>query len=307
MPLTRSRENLDNIEQPQNVSFTVDLEPSDVTPTLQGKQKRRPTNRMNDSRVVPDNSQIRKMISESLNSFREEMTNFVTIELSIMIGNINRPTNVANNNGNDNYRTSPSSDPHIHQTTFHAEKVLNIMKNWRLKYTDHDNHLPVDEFIYRVNILTTKNLGGDFELLCRHEHSLFDGKALEWYWRYHRQNDNIDWTTLTAALKVKYKPDYNDFDILDDIRRRKQKQNETFDQYFDIISSYTDKLKTHISDRDLCETVHRNLRSDIRHELLHSNITSVSQLRTEVRKHEKFINDTLGTEHRRSNKAMLRK
>lgn len=79
MPLTRSRENLDNIEQPQNVSFTVDLEPSDVTPTLQGKQKRRPTNRMNDSRVVPDNSQIRKMISESLNSFREEMTNFVRL------------------------------------------------------------------------------------------------------------------------------------------------------------------------------------------------------------------------------------
>ena len=48
----------------------------------------------------------------------------------------------------------------------------------------------------------------------------------------------------------------------------------------------TDKLKIPVSDIDLCETIIRNLKTEIRHELLHLDITSLSQLRKEVRKHE---------------------
>ena len=104
---------------------------------------------------------------------------------------------------------------HSPQEPFYAENVLNIIRNWRLKFSGFDNDMTVDEFIYRVNILTTNNLKGDFELLSKHAHSLFEGKALAWFRRYHRQHDDIDWMTFTNALRKQYKVDYSDFDRLD--------------------------------------------------------------------------------------------
>ncbi|KAI8129006.1 Protein brown [Lucilia cuprina] len=65
---------------------------------------------------------------------------------------------------------------------------------------------------------------------------------------------------------------------------RRQKHNENFDEYLDSILAMTDRLKTPISDRDLCETLIRNLKTEVRHELLHLEISSVSQLRKETRK-----------------------
>lgn len=248
------------------------------------------------------------MINESLESFRNEMRSLITNEMRSLIqsiGNqniseqqpivVDSPSNTNNLNRNNN----DNSD------TILTEKVLSIIRNWKIKFTGHDNSMPVDEFIYRVNILATNTLKGDFEILCRHAHSLFEGKALEWYWRFHRQNHDIDWYSLTNALRTHYKEDYTDFDILDDIRRRKQKYNEKFDEYFDVISAMTDKLKNPISDRDLCETIIRNLKNEVRHELLHLEISSVSQLRREVRKHEKFMKDVHAYESRKTNKGHL--
>lgn len=112
-----------------------------------------------------------------------------------------------------------------------------------------------------------------------------------WFWRYHRQVDNIEWTELAAALKRQYKEVYNDYDIKNDIRRIKQGQNETFDEYYDSIMGLSDRLRSPMTEEELFETMIRNLKSEIRHELLHINISSVAELRKAVRKHEKFVGD----------------
>lgn len=307
MPVTRSMDNLSNLGE--NVSFTVDVGPSgsSVVTRSQERSKSATAKRGNGSNSETNDIQIRRIISESLVSFREEMMSIMTSEFTNMCRGIQLPTTTNNSTDNaDNVRNTPSnSDFRIPQDPFYAEKVLNIIRNWRLKFTGHNNEMTIDEFIYRTNMLTTNNLGGDFELLCKHAHTLFEGKALEWYWRYHRHNNYINWNTLTTALRVQYKSDYNDFDILDDIRRRRQKPNESFDDYFDIISSMIDKLKSPISDHDLCETILRNLKTEIRHELLHIDISSVSQLRKEVRKHEKFIKDFHALEYKKTNKGRV--
>ena len=308
MVLTRSQENLNllDVSQPANVSFTVNLEPDNNTQNTSNIQETRPRGR---GRVVHNgtshrheqnmnDNNVRQMISESLDNFRSEMTSLITNEIRSVFQNINstniRPNNNASPSVSQN-RDIPNSSPRNNaidsQEPFFAEKVLNIIRNWRLKFSGHDNEMSVDEFIYRVNILTTNNLKGDFELLCKHAHSLFEGKALVWFWRFHRQHDDIDWMTLTNELRKQYKVDYSDFDILDDIRRRRQKPQENFDEYLDVISAMTDKLKNPVSDQDLCETLMRILKSEIRHELLHLEIHSVAHLRREVRKHEKFIKD----------------
>lgn len=134
-------------------------------------------------------------------------------------------------------------------------------------------------------------MGGDFELLCKHASSLFEDKALQWYWRFHRQNDDITWISLTRALKTNYKDDSTDFDILDEIRKCKQKPNESIDEFLDEISCMSDRLRIPMSESEYCETVIRNLKSEIRHELLHVEINNISQLRKEVRKHEKFMQE----------------
>lgn len=312
MPLTRSRENLLELEQPANVSFTVDLGSASGSQGVRGtstRQKGRKPIQNNNSTGSDNDSRTRQMINDSMESFRNEMLGFISNEIrSAFQGlNIRQPASqprTMEDFPNISSRSTGNNNSSDHEP-FLADKVLNIIRNWKIKFTGRDNNITVDEFIYRVNILTSNNLRGDFELLCKYAHCLFEGKALEWYWRYHRQTNDIDWNSLTDALRKQYKLDYKDFDILEDIRRRRQRHNENFDDYFEAISELTDKLKTPISDRDLCETISRNLKIEIRHELLHLEISSVSQLRREVGKHEKFIKDVRAHEARRSSKGQI--
>lgn len=307
MPITRSQDNLLNIVEPTNVSFTVDLESSNITQEKRTRKGTKQAVQNSATNNAQNNSQIRQIVQESMDSFRSDIRDFISNELTSIVHNFNTQANLnevqPERNRDNTARPLFSSD----REPFMAEKVLNIIRNWRIKFTGHDTQMSVDEFIYRVNILTINNLRGDYEILCKHAHSLFEGKALEWYWRYHRRAYDMDWHSLTTALRNQYKEDYIDFDVLDDVRKRKQKHNESFDEYLDLISTLTDRLKTPISDRDLCEILIRNLKAEIRHELLHLEITSVSQLRREVRKHEKFMKDLHTYETRKTNKGCIAK
>lgn len=296
MPITRSTENLNalDIDEPTNCSFTIDVNGANMgtpgrTRMATRSQTTRRENRADTGQSISQEARFRLMISESIESLRTEMTTVISNEIRAIGRNLN--------SGSRSSEDMTSVPPNIQRPVLpisgasDTDKILNIVRNWRIKFTGFTNNMTVDEFIYRVNILTTNNLGGDFELLCKHAHILFDGKALEWYWRYHRRHDEISWNSLTAALKTQYKEDYSDYDVLDDIRRRKQKANEGIDEYLEIISSMTDRLRSPLTDADLCETIVRNLRSEIRHELLHVQIGSIAQLRKEVRRHEKFMKD----------------
>lgn len=52
-----------------------------------------------------------------------------------------------------------------------------------------------------------------------------------------------------------------------------------------------DRLRNPIDEQEFLEIIMRNLQTELRHELLHFNIQSVSALRAAVRKHEKFQED----------------
>lgn len=253
MPVTRSRENsaVADVERPTNCSFTVNLDEdiSNVASTS-GRTTRsqtiRNSNRVVDEPTVSDDRRFRAMVAESMSSLREEMTTVISTQFQSMF----RELNIARENSSrETLPASPSyRTPHPHEPQ-NTEKVLNIIRNWRIKFTGHSNNMTVDDFIYRVNVLTVNHLGGDFDLLCLHASSLFEDKALKFYWRYHRQNEeNLNWTNITNALKAEFKVDYNDYDILDDIRKRKQKSNEDVDEFLDGISTLTDRLKTPMND-----------------------------------------------------------
>lgn len=139
-----------------------------------------------------------------------------------------------------------------------------------------------------MNSSIGQSLSGNFEALCQNAHILFEGKAKTWFWRHHRSVTPLDWFSLCSELKRTFKDYRTDFDVRELIRNRKQKEKESFDQYLDEIMVLTDRLRAPLSEEELVETITRNLQPNVRLGLLHLDISSLSQLRKEVRKLENF-------------------
>lgn len=148
------------------------------------------------------------------------------------------------------------------------DKVLHIIANWRIKFSGNTSGLSVENFIYRVEALTLQTLQGDFDLLCRNASSLFESKAADWFWRYHRSVDTVSWNALCRALRQQYSDSRSDVDIRELIRDRKQKQGESFDNFYDAVVELTDRLKEPLSNDMLVEVLRRNLLPEIQHEIL---------------------------------------
>lgn len=188
----------------------------------------------------------------------------------------------------------PFSLSHTHNTNqfnIHADKITSIIQNWNLKFDGSANGLSVDEFLYRIRSLTAENFNNDFSIICRNLHILLSGKARDWYWRFHKQVDNIEWSEFCAAIKYQYKDFKTNFDLREDLRNRKMKAGETFDTFFEAISAIIDRLDSQIAESELIEILTKNLRPDIRHELLYVPIYSVAHLRKCVQMRENLMSD----------------
>lgn len=151
-----------------------------------------------------------------------------------------------------------------------------MIQNWNLKFDGSCNGITVDEFLYRVRCLTEENFNNDFSLVCKNLHILLTGKARDWYWRYHKQVRNIDWKEFCLALKYQFKEFKTSFDIQEEVPNRKMKPNETFETFFEAVSAMLDKLETPIPESELIEILTKNLRPEIRHELLYVPVYSIA-------------------------------
>lgn len=207
--------------------------------------------------------------------------------------NNNTNNNLHNRSQNTSHRLNTSdihSSPHSH-SSFRPDKVGHIILNWRIKFSGDPNGMSIDNFLYRVEALTNQTLNGDFGLLCGHISTLFDGKATDWYWRYHRSVPHIRWSDLCIALRKQYEDTRTDVDFREMIRDRKQKSGESFDTFYEAIVNISDKLSEPLSENVLVEILRRNLLPEIQHEILNLQISSVSNLREICRRREFFLQD----------------
>ncbi|KAI8118689.1 hypothetical protein CVS40_9622 [Lucilia cuprina] len=180
---------------------------------------------------------------------------------------------------------------HSSDSFFRPDKVGHIIHNWKIRFSGDHKGMSVDNFIYRVEALTTQTLDGNFELLCRHISTLFDSKATEWFWRYHRSVNEIRWPDLCNALRHQYKDSRTDVDFREMIRDRKQHHGESFDSFYDAIVEISDRLSTPLQENVLVEILRRNLLPEIQHEILNIPIYSVTHLRDICRRREFFMMD----------------
>lgn len=200
--------------------------------------------------------------------------------------NVARNQNSTNHTGNINLNTSGSLD-----SSLRSDKVGHVIHNWKVRFSGDAKGMAVDNFIYREEALTHQTLNGNFDLLCRHISTLFDAKASEWFWRYHRSVSEIRWADLCTALRHQYKDSRKDVDFREMIRDRKQLPGENFDSFYESIVDISDRLSTPLPENILVEILRRNLLPEIQHEILNIPVYSVSHLRDICRRREFFLLD----------------
>lgn len=206
------------------------------------------------------------------------------------LGNNNRP--IFNLPPPNRFACTSAHLPNSQLSTFSTDKITSIIQSWFLKFDGSPTGLNVEEFLYRLKSLTKDNFNSDFSVICKNLHILLSGKARDWFWRYHKlENGNIDWNEFCSSIRSQYKYFKSTFDIKEELRNRKQKPAESFDAFFEAVSSITDRLSSPISDMELIEIITRNLRPEIRKELLYVPIHSIPHLRKLVQMRETFFDD----------------
>ncbi|XP_043062784.1 uncharacterized protein LOC122319511 [Drosophila yakuba] len=168
------------------------------------------------------------------------------------------------------------------------DRVSQIIANWKHRFAGPTG-MSIDMFIYRVEALTKQTLEGNFLLLTSHVNILFEGVDSDWYWRYHQSVPQVEWKALCKALRQQFKEERSDVSIKAEIYRRKQKEGESFDDFYESIILLTDKLSEPLSELSVLESIRSNLLPEIQHELLYKEISSISQLRNIIRKRETFM------------------
>lgn len=227
--------------------------------------------------------------------------------LGIQPRNLNQSHNAnlhgSSNAGQEALDVRPSHNGTMTDLLFRPDRISQILHNWKLKFNGSSNCLPVDSFIYRAEALTKQTLNGNFEILCGNASMLFEGKASDWFWRFHKSVGNFQWSDLCRALREQYRDSRTDMDFRELIRDRKQKPNELFDVFYESVIDLVDRLNQPLSDRTLVEILRRNLLPEIQHEILNMKIDSVGQLREVCRRREFFIQDMKNRHSVVSNKS----
>lgn len=171
------------------------------------------------------------------------------------------------------------------------DRITSIIQNWNIKYDGSVQGISVDEFLYRVGVLTKEHFNNDFSLICKNLHILLTGRAREWYWRYHRQVETLSWKEFCEALKYQFKDFKSSFDIYEELRNRKMKPQESFEMFYDSVCKILDRLEKPIQESELVEILSHNLRPEIRHELLYVPVYSIAHLRKLVQMRENLLGD----------------
>lgn len=169
-------------------------------------------------------------------------------------------------------------------------RVAQLINSWDMKF-DGTSRLSVDSFLSRIELQVIDALGGNFNLLCEHAQCLFTNEAKDWYWRYRRSVPRVTWPSLCEALRTNFQQHKSDFDIKESIRARKQGQNECFDDFRNAILKIAESLQTPLSERELVETMQRNLRPVIRQQLLFVPVNSLAELRKLCIRGESLANE----------------
>lgn len=257
---------------------------------------------------------INQMISSSMDRYRDDISALISEQITSAFQNLNLAQSARAARDDQHFEVDNAAAPSLPRASSatrreeifggrasgirpspnfavvdRPDRVSNTISNWRIKFTGSPNDIPLEDFIFRVNCMTTQSLNGNFTLLSQFAHLLFSGPALHFYWRVHRAVRELDWYELCSRLQERYQDQRTDRDIKDAMRRRKQGSSESFDDFLDAMLTIADSLREPMSDSEIAVEVRNNLRSELQHELLHVDTSDLASLRRECHRHEEFF------------------
>nr|XP_041630567.1 uncharacterized protein K02A2.6-like [Drosophila kikkawai] len=133
------------------------------------------------------------------------------------------------------------------------DKVGHIINSWKLRFNGNPEGISVNNFIYREEALTGQTLEGNFSVLSSNASLLFEGKVRDFYWRCHKQTQNLSWDALCAALRRQFRDARTDLDIREAVRDRKQQDKEGFDAFYNAIEELVDSLEMPLTEMEMVE------------------------------------------------------
>jgi len=101
----------------------------------------------------------------------------------------------------------------------------------------------------------------------------------------------LRWDYLCPALRRQFREARTDLDIREAIRDWKQREREGFDTFYDAKEELMDNLYMPLTETEVVEILKRNLRPEIRHEILNIPVRTVERLREKCRRRESFLED----------------
>ncbi len=88
---------------------------------------------------------------------------------------------------------------------YSSNKEADIIQKWGVRFEGTAEGISVDEFLYRVKVLTRKHLNNDLEAMAKNVHQLLTGKANSWFWRFHKRTESFTWNQFGSGLREQYK------------------------------------------------------------------------------------------------------
>ena len=180
--------------------------------------------------------------------------------------------------------------------SFRSNQYVNNVRNnpqyrldkWGLVFDSSNRKMTIEDFLFRVETLRLDNQCPWSELY-KNFHQLLKGDATEWFWTYRRQYKNVNWDHLKKTMLQKYRRFTSDYEIQCKILERRQRNNESMDEFMSAITALKNQLKNEIPESELVRIVKDNLNSSLSSLLFPMRIYCMEQLLDEGRRAERNL------------------
>lgn len=193
----------------------------------------------------------------------------------------------------DNYG-QPPQDVHRSSYANQNERGLaggHFIHKWVIRFDGGQNGLGAEDFIYRAEQQASL-YGVTGKALAMGIGDLMAGRANQWFWTFRRQMPDANWSDFKLAFLRRYAPHKDsDYEIRSKNQNRKQRANESFNEFCQDIEALAVRLLRPMPNDELIEILRRNMLMDLRKALWRQEIYTVDELVRACCEYEELCRD----------------
>lgn len=185
------------------------------------------------------------------------------------------------NSGRENFsrRTSQDANTHPNYNNYQFSK-------WGIRW--NGSNMSAEDFIHMLSRMQNA-YKYPWQAVMDHFHMFLEGKVLEWYLNFTKNQSN-DWPTVSAAIIDHYDGGETDDEIWEKMRHRRQGYNEQFMSYYGDIFKMKSRLKRERSDFEVIRLMKSGVNDKISSYVFSIHSANVSQFVSHCKEAEKIAN-----------------